>query len=400
VSFAPVETAITALAGGAPVVVVDAADRENEGDIILPAEMATPERIAFMVRYTSGLVCVALEGTRLDTLALPLMVPDNTEAHRTAFTVSVDAMRGTTTGISAADRAATIHALVDAATRPEDLARPGHVFPLRARAGGVLARPGHTEAAVDLTRLAGLQPAGVLAEVVNDDGSMARLPELQSFAATHGLALISIADLIRYRQEREQTVEHVASARLPTRHGHVTAHVYRSVQGAEHLALVCGPPEGDEPVLVRLHSECLTGDVFGSLRCDCGTQLEQALSRIVQQGRGVVVYLRGHAGRGIGLGQTVRADTLRDGGCDTLDANLALGLPAEAREYATAARILLDLEIKQVHLLTNNPAEVLALQAGGVEVVERVPLLTVPSDDNVRYLRAKQDRLDHLLGLG
>ncbi len=398
-SFAPIEDALAALVRGALVVVVDAAGRENEGDLILAAEKVTPAAIAFMVRHTSGLLCVPLEGSRLDALELPPMVPHNTEAHHTAFAVSVDARRGTTTGISAADRAATIRALVEPATRPEDLARPGHVFPLRYREGGVLARAGHTEAAVDLARLAGLGPAGVLAEVVNDDGSMARLPELERFGVQHGLVLISIADLIRYRHEREQRVEQGASALLPTAHGRFTAHGYRW-NGVEHLALVCGSLAGDQPVLVRLHSACLTGDVFGSLRCDCGPQLEQALAWVVAEGRGVVVYLRDHEGRGIGLGHKLRAYALQDQGYDTVEANLELGLPVDAREYAAAAHILLELGVSRVRLLTNNPAKVQALQRAGVEVAERVPLLIPPNGANARYLRTKQERLGHLLGMG
>jgi 3,4-dihydroxy 2-butanone 4-phosphate synthase/GTP cyclohydrolase II len=400
VSFAPIEAGIAALGRGELVVVVDAADRENEGDLILAADKATPEQIAFMIRHTSGLLCVSLEGQRLDALDLPLMVPDNTEGQRTAFTVSVDARRGTTTGISAADRALTIAALVDPATRPEDLARPGHVFPLRARAGGVLARPGHTEAAVDLARLAGVRPAGVLAEVVNDNGSMARQPELERFAAEHSLVLVSIADLIHYQQTRPRRVERVASASLPTRHGVFDAHVYRSVDGIEHLVLVRGSMAGEQPVLVRLHSECLTGDVIGSLRCDCGAQLECALAQVARDGRGAIVYLRGHEGRGIGLGHKLRAYALQDLGHDTVDANLELGLPIDSREYATAAAILRTLGIGRVRMLTNNPAKVAGLEQAGVDVAERVPLLTLPRPENARYLRTKQDRLGHLLGLG
>jgi 3,4-dihydroxy 2-butanone 4-phosphate synthase/GTP cyclohydrolase II len=399
VSFAPIEAAIAAIARGEIVVVADAADRENEGDLILAAEKVTPEHIAFMVRHTSGLLCVALEGQRLDDLNLPLMVPDNTEGQRTAFTVSVDARRGATTGISAADRALTISTLIDPSTRPADLARPGHVFPLRTRPGGVLARPGHTEAAVDLARLAGLQPAGVLSEVVNDDGSMARQPDLERFAAEHSLVLISIADLIQYRRARERSVECVASANLPTRHGVFEAHVFRSANEIEHLVLVHGSLAGDEPVLVRLHSECLTGDVIGSLRCDCGPQLDHALAQVAHEGRGAVVYLRGHEGRGIGLAKKVRAYALQDLGRDTVDANLELGLAVDSREYATAAAILRTLGIVRVRVLTNNPAKVLGLQQAGLDVVERVPLLTHPRPENARYLRTKQDRLGHLLGL-
>jgi len=399
-SLAPVEAAIAAVARGELVIVVDAADRENEGDLILAADKVTPERIAFMVRHTSGLLCVALEGSRLDELDLPLMVPDNTEAQRTAFTVSVDAKRGTTTGISAADRAATIAALVNRATRSEDLARPGHIFPLRARPGGVLARPGHTEAAVDLARLAGLRPSGVLAEVVNDCGSMARQPELERFAAEHGLVLVSIADLIQYRRTRKRRVERIGSASLPTRHGVFDAQVYRSEDGIEHLVLVRGSLDGNRPVLVRLHSECLTGDVIGSLRCDCGAQLDGALAEVAREGCGAVVYLRGHEGRGIGLGHKLRAYALQDLGRDTVDANLELGLPVDSREYATAAAILGTLGIGCVRLLTNNPAKVAGLEQAGISVAERVPLLTLPRPENARYLQTKQERLGHVLDLG
>ena len=301
--FTQIENAVAAIERGELVIVVDDADRENEGDLIMAAEKVTAESIAFMIRHTSGVICQPLEGDRCDSLSLPLMVAHNTETQRTAFTVSVDARAGTTTGISAADRAATVHALIDPQTRPDDLARPGHIFPLRYREGGVLKRAGHTEAAVDLARLAGLYPSGVLAEVTNDDGTMARLPQLERFAAEHGLQLISIADLIRYRRHREKLVRRVSEARIPTRHGDFTAYVFESLlDGVEHLAFVRGEIAGTEDVLVRVHSECLTGDVFGSMRCDCGVQLDSALERVSQEDRGVVVYLRGHEGRGIGLG--------------------------------------------------------------------------------------------------
>jgi 3,4-dihydroxy 2-butanone 4-phosphate synthase / GTP cyclohydrolase II len=395
-----VEDAITAVARGELVIVQDDTDRENEGDLIMAAEKATPAAIAFMIRYTSGLICAPLAGERLDNLALPLMVPTNTEAHRTAFTVSVDAVQGTTTGISAADRATTIRALADAATRPSDLARPGHIFPLRARDAGVLARPGHTEAAVDLARLAGLTPAGVLAEVVNDDGSMARQPDLERFAEHHGLTLISVADLIAYRKAREMLVRHVADARLPTPFGAFAAHVFAAEpDGTQHLALVRGEPAAAEAPLVRVHSECLTGDVFGSCRCDCGAQLRAALEAVAQAGDGVVLYLRGHEGRGIGLGPKLRAYALQDQGRDTVDANLELGFPADRRDYRVAAAILGQLGVRRLRLLTNNPAKCLALAADGLQVVGRVPLLTTPTPDNLSYLRTKQDRLGHLLEL-
>jgi 3,4-dihydroxy 2-butanone 4-phosphate synthase/GTP cyclohydrolase II len=383
------------------VIVVDDADRENEGDLIMAAEKVTAESIAFMIRHTSGVICQPLEGDRCDALSLPLMVAHNTETQRTAFTVSVDARAGTTTGISAADRAATVHALIDARTRPDDLARPGHIFPLRYREGGVLKRAGHTEAAVDLARLAGLYPSGVLAEVTNDDGTMARLPELERFAAEHGLQLISIADLIRYRRHREKLVRRVSEARIPTRHGDFTAYVYESLlDGVEHLAFVRGEIAGTENVLVRVHSECLTGDVFGSMRCDCGVQLDSALERVSLEERGVVVYLRGHEGRGIGLGHKLRAYTLQDEGRDTVEANVELGFPVDSREYGIGSQILVDLGVTTMRLMTNNPSKYGGLGGYGLEIVERVPLHVAPNHENISYLRAKQEKLGHLLDLG
>jgi 3,4-dihydroxy 2-butanone 4-phosphate synthase / GTP cyclohydrolase II len=407
VSFAPVEEAVAAIRRGEMVVVVDAVDRENEGDLIMAADKVTPQAIAFMVRHTSGVICVPLTGERLDALQIGLMVPANTESQRTAFTITVDACRGTTTGISAADRATTIRALVDPATRPGDLARPGHIFPLRARPGGVLARQGHTEASIDLARLAGLTPAGVLAEVVNEDGTMARLPDLERFAARHHLVLISIADLVAYRRQCERASSLTAAigpraaapVRLPTPYGDFAARVWHSSDGLQHLALVCGSLGGDEPVLVRIHSECLTGDVFGSLRCDCGAQLVQAVERVAEQGRGVVLYMRGHEGRGIGLAHKLRAYALQEQGFDTVEANLELGFPADARDYGPASAILQALGVRRVRLLTNNPDKVVALERAGLEVVERVPLLHEPTPENVRYLRTKQERLGHVLGL-
>ena len=395
-----VETALAAFARGEQVVVVDDEDRENEGDLIMAAEKVSPEAVAFMVRHTSGLLCVPLPGQRLDALEIPLMVPANTEAMRTAFTVSVDARGGTSTGISAADRATTIRALVDPSTRPEDLARPGHVFPLRYHPGGVLARRGHTEAAVDLARLSGLLPGGVLAEVTNPDGTMARRPELERFAAEHRLALITIDDLVAYRRQRESPVQRVAVSRLPTPVGDFAAYAFESTDGGvQHLALVLGEVAGPAPVLVRVHSECLSGDVFGSRRCDCGEQLRASLQAIADVGNGVLVYLRGHEGRGIGLGSKLRAYALQDEGLDTVDANLRLGLPVDARDYDSAAAILRCLGVSRLRLLTNNPSKRAALVAHGLDVVERVPLLTTPTFDNVRYLRTKQDRLGHLLEL-
>ncbi|MBM3672501.1 MAG: bifunctional 3,4-dihydroxy-2-butanone-4-phosphate synthase/GTP cyclohydrolase II [Actinobacteria bacterium] len=400
-SFTQIENAIDAIGRGEMVIVVDDADRENEGDLILAAERITPEAMGFMIRHTSGVICMPLEGERLDELQLPLMVANNTEVQRTAFTVSVDARNGTTTGISAADRAATVKSLLDPATRPEDLARPGHIFPLRYREGGVLKRAGHTEAAVDLARLAGCYPAGVLAEVTNDDGTMARLPQLEAFAAKHGIQLISIADLIRYRRHREKLVRRVSEARIPTRHGDFTGYVFHSLlDGVEHLAFVRGEVAGEQNVLVRVHSECLTGDVFGSMRCDCGVQLDLALERVAQEEQGAVVYLRGHEGRGIGLGHKIRAYSLQDEGRDTVEANVELGFAPDSREYGIGSQILVDLGISTMRLMTNNPAKYGGLDGYGLEIVERVPLHALPNDENIAYLRTKQQKLGHMLDLG
>jgi 3,4-dihydroxy 2-butanone 4-phosphate synthase/GTP cyclohydrolase II len=400
VPFSKVERAIDAVARGELVIVVDDADRENEGDLIMAAEKVTAESMGFMIRHTSGVICMPIEGARLDELQLPLMVANNTEVQRTAFTVSVDARHGTSTGISAADRATTVRALLSADTKPDDLARPGHIFPLRYREGGVLKRAGHTEAAVDLARLAGCYPAGVLAEVTNDDGSMARLPDLERFAAEHDLVLVSIADLIRYRRHREKLVRRVSEARIPTRHGEFTAYVYESLlDGVEHLAFVRGEVAGADNVLVRVHSECLTGDVFGSLRCDCGVQLDSALERVAEEDEGVVVYLRGHEGRGIGLGHKLRAYTLQDRGRDTVEANMELGFPADSREYGIGSQILVDLGISTMRLMTNNPSKYGGLEGYGLEIVERVPLHVEPTHENIAYLRTKQEKLGHLLDL-
>ncbi|MGH3153462.1 MAG: bifunctional 3,4-dihydroxy-2-butanone-4-phosphate synthase/GTP cyclohydrolase II [Streptosporangiaceae bacterium] len=391
-----VDRAIKDIAAGRPVVVVDDANRENEGDIILAASMATPELLAFMIRYTSGVICVPLPGAELDRMQLPLMTSQNTERMRTAFTLSVDAREGVTTGISAADRAATIARLVDPATTAQDLVRPGHIFPLRYAEGGVLRRPGHTEAAVDLARLAGLPPAGVLAEVVNDDGTMARLPELREFADTHDLALISIERLIEYRRRTERQLTRQAQTRLPNAHGLWQAFGYRhEIDGTEYLALVLGDVADGADVLTRLHSECLTGDVFGSLRCDCGAQLEAAMQVIAAEGRGVVLYLRGHEGRGIGLLSKLQAYELQDAGADTVDANTELGLPADAREYSAGAQMLADLGVRSVRLLTNNPAKVSGLASGGVDITARIPVAAAVNPYNLRYLATKRDKLGH-----
>jgi 3,4-dihydroxy 2-butanone 4-phosphate synthase/GTP cyclohydrolase II len=401
-TFDTVEQAIDAVRRGEFVVVVDDEDRENEGDLIIAAEKMTPDKMAFMIRYTSGVICLPMEGPRLDELQLPLMVSghDNTEGQRTAFTVSVDARHGTTTGISAADRAATVQALIDPATAAADLARPGHIFPLRYRDGGVLKRAGHTEAAVDLARMAGCYPAGVLAEIVNDDGTMQRMPDLERFATRYGLVLVTIADLIRYRRHREKLVRRVSEARIPTQYGDFTAHVFASLlDGTEHLAFVRGEVSGKQDVLVRVHSECLTGDVFGSLRCDCGVQLDRALERIAREGEGVVVYLRGHEGRGIGLGHKLRAYSLQDQGRDTVEANLELGFPADSREYGIGSQILVDLGVTTMRLMTNNPAKYGGIEGYGLQIVDRVPLHTEPNSENIAYLRAKKEKLGHLLDI-
>jgi 3,4-dihydroxy 2-butanone 4-phosphate synthase/GTP cyclohydrolase II len=400
-SFSHIEAAIDAVRRGEIVVVVDDEDRENEGDLIMAAEMVTPEAMGFMVRHTSGVICMPMEGDRLDALNIPLMVVDNTEAQRTAFTVSVDAAAGVSTGISAADRAHTVRTLIDPESRPADLVRPGHIFPLRYREGGVLKRAGHTEAGVDLARLAGLQPAGILAEVVNDDGTMARMPQLEVFAREHGLHLITIADLIRYRRHSEKLVRRVSEARIPTEHGDFTAYVFESLidDGTEHVAFVKGEVAGAENVLVRVHSECLTGDIFGSMRCDCGVQLDRALARIAEEGTGVLVYLRGHEGRGIGLGHKLRAYSLQDQGRDTVEANVELGLPIDSREYGIGSQILVDLGITTMRVMTNNPSKYGGLEGYGLEIVERVPLEVTPNAENIDYLRTKAEKMGHLLDL-
>jgi 3,4-dihydroxy 2-butanone 4-phosphate synthase / GTP cyclohydrolase II len=396
--FDSIEVAVEAVRRGEMVVVVDDADRENEGDLILAASQVTPEAVAFMVRYTSGVICMPVVGDRLDELHVPLMVSDVTDPQRTAFTVSVDVRQGTTTGISAADRAATIRAIIDPGTRPEDLARPGHVFPLRYREGGVLKRAGHTEAAVDLAILAGMYPAGVLSELVNEDGTMARLPQLVVFAREHGLRLICIADLIQYRRRREKLIERVAEARIPTDQGEFRAVAFEStVDGRVHVAMVLGEVGDGERILVRVHSECLTGDVFGSRRCDCGAQLDAALDAIGDEGRGVVLYIRGHEGRAIGLTHKLRAYQLQEAGRDTVEANTELGFPPDPRDYGIGAQILVELGVRSMRLLTNNPAKRAGLEGYGLSIAERVPLQTSPTPENVGYLRAKREKLGHLL---
>ena len=400
-TFAPIEEIVTAIGRGEMVIMVDDKDRENEGDLIMAAESATPERIGFMLRHTSGIICLPVIGERLDELDLPMMVARNTDVRRTAFTVSIDAREGTTTGISATDRCRTIQAVVDPETRPEDLARPGHTYPLRYEPGGVLKRAGHTEAAVDLAEMAGKYPAGVLAEIMNDDGSVARLPDLEVFAAEHGLLLGTIADLIAYRRQREKLVERVVEARIPTEHGTFTAVGFRSlVDDRQHIALVMGDLGDGERVLTRVHSECLTGDVFGSLRCDCGDQLDMALARVAAEGRGVVLYIRGHEGRGIGLLHKLAAYRLQDEGLDTVDANVNLGLPVDARDYGVGAQILYDLGVRSMRLMTNNPTKRAGIEGYGLSIVEQVPLSIEANEENRDYLRAKAKRLGHDMDLG
>jgi 3,4-dihydroxy 2-butanone 4-phosphate synthase/GTP cyclohydrolase II len=395
-----VEQAIAEIKSGKPVVVVDDEDRENEGDLIFAAELATPELVAFMVRYTSGYICVPLTEADADRLELPPMYHTNQDRRGTAYAVTVDAREGVSTGISAGDRAHTIRMLADPDAKSADFARPGHVVPLRAKNGGVLRRPGHTEAAIDLAVLAGLHPAGVLCEVVSekDPAGMARADELRVFADEHGLALISIADLIAYRRRFDKLVERAAFARVPLRYGEFTAVGYRSsYDSREHVAFLYGDVGDGEDVLVRVHSECLTGDVFGSLRCDCGPQLDAALAAVAREGRGVVLYIRGHEGRGIGLLHKLQAYQLQDAGADTLDANLELGLPADARDYGTGAQILVDLGIHSMRLLSNNPAKRAGLEGYGLRVTGRVPLPVHANPENLRYLQTKRDRMGHEL---
>jgi 3,4-dihydroxy 2-butanone 4-phosphate synthase/GTP cyclohydrolase II len=397
-----VDRALVDLAAGKAVLVIDDEDRENEGDLIFAAQLATPELVAFMVRYTSGYICVPITEANADRLDLPPMFRVNQDRRGTAYTVTVDAREGISTGISASDRAHTIRLLADPATTSADLSRPGHIVPVRARDGGVLRRPGHTEAAVDLARLAGLAPAGVLCEVVSekDPSGMARADELRTFADEHGLALISIADLIAYRRRSEKLVERVATARVPLRYGEFTAVGYSSsYDNREHVAFVFGEIGDGEDVLVRVHSECLTGDVFGSLRCDCGPQLDAALAAVAREGRGVVLYVRGHEGRGIGLLHKLQAYQLQDLGSDTLDANLELGLPADARDYGTGAQILVDLGIHTMRLLSNNPAKRAGLEGYGLRIVGQVPLPVRANPENLRYLQTKRDRMGHVINL-
>jgi len=396
--FASIPEAIEEIAAGRMVIVVDDADRENEGDFIMAAEKASPEAINFMATHGRGIICMPCEGTRLEELRIPLMVAGKEGSQETAFAVSIDARGSTTTGTSAYDRATTVRAVCDPGTKPEDIQMPGHVFPLRAHDGGVLKRAGHTEAAVDLSRLAGLFPAGVICEIMHPDGTMARLPELRRVAAEHGLKLISIAGLIEHRRKREKLVRRVAEATLPTPFGEFHAHAYESlVDGRVHVAMVLGEVGDGEGILVRVHSECLTGDVFHSLRCDCGTQLESALEKIGAEGRGVALYIRGHEGRAIGLTHKLRAYQLQDGGKDTVEANVELGFPPDPRDYGIGAQVLYDLGVRSMRLLTNNPSKRAGLEGYGLSIVERVPLETQPTRQNLSYLKTKREKLGHLL---
>jgi 3,4-dihydroxy 2-butanone 4-phosphate synthase/GTP cyclohydrolase II len=397
IEFDSVEETLDEIRRGNMVIVTDDANRENEGDLILAAEKATPEKISFMIRYTSGVICVPMEGADLDRLELPLMTVQNTESMRTAYTISVDAKEGVATGISAADRARTIKLLASPSTAPEDLSRPGHVFPLRYREGGVLRRAGHTEAAVDLARLAGLRASGVLAEVINDDGSMARLPDLIEFKKKHGLKLCSIESLIAFRRVREKLIQKEEVISLPTHYGDFQLHLYRSVvDDVHHLALVKGTISNDDTTLVRVHSECLTGDAFGSCRCDCGNQLHAALEQIDEAGSGVLVYMR-QEGRGIGLAAKIRAYKLQEEGLDTVQANEKLGYPSDLREYGLGAQILFDLGVRHIRLLTNNPKKVVGLEGYGLNIVEQIPIKTPSNPHNKRYLDTKREKLGHLL---
>ena len=389
--------AIEDIKAGKFVIIVDDEDRENEGDLALAAEKVTAEAINFMTLHARGLICLPIIGKRLDELRIPLMVGENTSRFSTAFTVSIEAKHRVSTGISASDRAETIKAVIDPATKAEDLARPGHMFPLQAREGGVLVRAGHTEAIVDLTRLAGLYPAGVICEILNKDGTMARLAQLEPFSEEYGIKIVSVADLIVYRHRYEKLVHQVAEAKLPTSYGEFTAIAYRSdIDPDEHLALVMGDISTKEPVLVRVHSECVTGDVFGSLRCDCGEQIALAMQSIAEEGRGIFLYMR-QEGRGIGFHNKIRAYALQDKGLDTVEANLSLGFPPDLRDYGIGAQILADLGLHEIRLLTNNPKKVIGLEGYGLKVVETLPIIASPSPYNRRYLETKQKKLGHLL---
>ena len=399
-ALATIPEAIEDIREGRFLIIVDDEDRENEGDLVIAAERITPEAVNFMAKHGRGLICLPVIGQRLDELRIPIMVRENTSKHGTAFTVSIEAKHKVTTGISAHDRAATIKAVLDPATKPEDLVCPGHTFPLRAREGGVLVRAGHTEAAVDLARMAGLYPAGVICEIMSEDGTMARLPELETMGEKFGIKIVTVADLIAYRRRHEKLVRRMAEASLPTRYGEFVAFAYRSITDPdEHVALVKGDISGEEPVLVRVHSECLTGDIFGSLRCDCGDQIALAMQAIANEGRGVFLYMR-QEGRGIGLHNKIRAYALQDQGLDTVEANESLGFPADLRDYGIGAQILVDLGINEIRLLTNNPKKVVGLDGYGLKVVETLPLIAAPNPINIHYLETKQKKMGHLLDMG
>ena len=396
-SLSSIEAGIEDIRAGRMVIIVDDEDRENEGDLAMASECVTPEAINFMAKYGRGLICAPMMAQRLEQLGIHQMVQDNTARLGTAFTVSVDVLKGATTGISAYDRAATVRALISPDTKPEDLGRPGHVFPLRYREGGVLVRAGQTEASVDMARLAGLHPAAIICEIMADDGSMARMPHLEEFGARHGIRIVSVADIIAYRREHEKLIERVAQARMPTEHGEFRAVSYRSLVDAdEHVALVMGEVNEHEPTLVRVHSECLTGDVFDSIRCDCGAQKALALEAIAREGSGVFLYMR-QEGRGIGLHNKLKAYSLQDDGMDTVDANIALGFPPDLRHYGVGAQILADLGVRKLRILTNNPRKVVGLESFGLELVEQVPIVVSTNVENRRYLEAKQARMGHLL---
>jgi len=396
-ALSPIPDIITDISAGKFIIIVDDENRENEGDLAIAAEKVTPQLINFMVTHARGLVCMPITGKRLDELQIPPMVQENTSKFTTAFTVSIEAKNKTTSGISAFDRSATVKAVLDPRTRAEDIARPGHIFPLRAKEGGVLVRAGHTEAVVDLARLAGLYPAGVICEILNEDGSMARLPQLEKLAEKYGIKIVSIADLITYRRKYERLVQKVAEARFPTKYGDFTIMAYKStVDTDEHVALVLGDVADGKPVLVRVHSECVTGDVFGSLRCDCGEQVRMAMNMISEEGRGVFLYMR-QEGRGIGLHNKLRAYELQDQGLDTVEANIALGFDADLRDYGIGAQILADLGLHDIRLLTNNPKKIIGLESYGLKVVESIRLISQPTEYNKNYLKTKQEKLEHLL---